>query len=417
MKNINLGCFLVSFFFLNGLKAEDSSLNIETARHEFRVTMPDTMAPRPTVMMEKDGWKMSLGGNVNGFYVYVKPDAGTAQVDGNALLTSGKEGVHAIQSGLLPTALTFNANKTTKDGIELGATISLFAGANSNSGLAYSELDLRQTFMTVGKKDFGTFTVGRNFGLFGFDAIINDMSLIGIGATAVPKNPLNTTLGGIGYGYIYCDRLTQINYSTPTKGGFQATIGVFNALNMASLGIPSDIGETNSGRPGIHGKATYAYSKDKTSLNLSATFISQGIKTAVSDFGASGFDVYAKLGLGKFGLGAYYYSGKGIGNTALFFDAADKSGTARTSSGYYVQPTITFGGTKIGVNYGVSLLDKTAKDATTTLKQNTRMTVGLYQTVTEGLTFIAEFTSNQGKSHADATIKNSSFAVGLFLGF
>lgn len=38
------------------------------------------------------------------------------------------------------------------------------------------------------------------------------------------------------------------------------------------------------------------------------------------------------------------------------------------------------------------------------------MTLGLYQTVTEGLTFIAEFTSNQGKSHADATIKNSSFA-------
>ena len=301
--------------------------------------------------------------------------------------------------------------------MQLSATISLFAGTNSNSGLAYSELDLRQTFLTVGKAKLGTFTVGRNFGLFGFDAIINDMSLIGVGATAAPKNPLNTTLGGIGYGYIYCDRLTQINYSTPKTGGFQLTLGIFNPLNMASLGIPSDVGETNSTRPGIHGKATYGMAKDNFKLDLSASFISQNVETAVSKFNPSGFDFYAKLGAGAFGLGAYYYSGKGLGTTVLLFDAADPKGLARSSSGYYLQPTVTFGATKIGINYGVSSLDKTANDAPTTLKQHTRMTVGLYQTVTEGLTFIAEYTSNKAKSHADGQIKNGSIAVGLFMGF
>jgi predicted porin len=410
MKLSTFSLCIVFAFFANNLCAGNGNVH-------FLNESPDTTAPRKTMMMEKDGWTIGLGGNVNGFYIYTKPDANPGKVDGNALLTSGKTGVHSIQNGLLPTAFTLSGSKTTTDGVELGVTISLFAGTNSNSGLAYSELDLRQTFMTVGKAKMGTFTVGRNFGLFGFDAIINDMSLIGVGATALPKNPLNTTLGGIGYGYVYCDRLMQINYSTPKTNGFQLTLGVFNPLNTGTLGIPSDAGESNSTRPGIHGKATYGMAKDKFKLDLSASFISQSVETVVSKFSATGFDVYAKLGVGPFGLGAYYYSGKGLGTTVLLFDAADTKGVVRSSSGYYLQPSITFGKSKIGVNYGVSLLDKTTNDAVSTLKQHTRMTVGLYQTITEGLTGIVEFTSNQAKSHAGATIKNTSFSLGLFLGF
>ena len=54
----------------------------------------------------------------------------------------------------------------------------------------------------------GTFMLGRNIGLFGADAILNDMTLPGVGAgNGNYATPANTSLGSIGLGYIYTDWL------------------------------------------------------------------------------------------------------------------------------------------------------------------------------------------------------------------
>jgi CarboxypepD_reg-like domain len=362
---------------------------------------------------KKGDWNMNIGGNINTHYVYTSTDASPAVVAGNALLHTGPSGAHSVQSGLLPTCLSFGANTVTKDSFTITSTISLFAGTVSNGGLAYSDLDLRQTFMTISKKSMGSFLIGRNFGIFGFDAIINDISLIGAGATAAPSNPLNTTLGGIGYGYVYCDRLSQINYTTTPVSGFDATIGIFNPINMASLGMASDAGETSSRRPGIHGKLKYA----SDMFYGSVSFISQDVKTKVSDFSSNGIDVYAKVMASGFSLAGYYYTGSGLGTTALLFDAADSKGVARSSSGYYAQAAYTFGVTKLGVNYGVSSINRTANDAATSLKQHQRVTLGLYRPITGSLNLIVELTNMQAQNHAGGTITNNAFNVGVHLGF
>jgi hypothetical protein len=394
-------------FFFRGKNIKERTINTETTLN-VAVEADEVMSG-----WKKGDWTMNFGGNVNAHYIYTSTDSKPAVVAGNALLNTGASGVHSVQSGLLPTCLSFGANTVTKDSFTIGATISLFAGSVSNAGLAYSDLDLRQTFITVSKKGMGSFLIGRNFGLFGFDAIINDISLIGAGAAALSSNPLNTTLGGIGYGYVYCDRLSQINYTTAPVSGFDATIGVFNPINMSSLGMASDAGETGSNRPGIHGKVKFT----NDNFYASASFINQSVKTKVSDFSATGIDVYAKVTAGAFSVAGYYYNGSGLGTTALLYDAADAKGVARKSSGYYGQAAYTFGTTKLGLNYGVSSIDQTKNDGATSLKQHQRITAGLYRPIAGSLNLVVELTNMQAKNHAGGTITNNAFNVGVFLGF
>jgi hypothetical protein len=51
------------------------------------------------------------------------------------------------------------------------------------------------------------------------------MTLLGVGGGA-GGGGANTTLGGIGTGYLYADWIGQIAYTTPNMNGFQATLGL-----------------------------------------------------------------------------------------------------------------------------------------------------------------------------------------------
>ena len=69
--------------------------------------------------------------------------------------------------------------------------------------------------------------LGKDLGIFAADAILNDMTLLGVGwcvYTLVSQH----TLGGIGTGYIYAAWKGQIAYTTPNMNGFQATVGITN---------------------------------------------------------------------------------------------------------------------------------------------------------------------------------------------
>src|SRR6202030_4790243 len=108
---------------------------------------------------------------------------------------------------------------TAQGGYDLSAHLGLFPGiatnnggspnlqgnpAPTNSALGTTGLDVRQVYMTFGNKDMGTFLFGRNFGLFGFDAIINDMTLPGVGGggRGAGASPADTPLRRSGRGEI-----------------------------------------------------------------------------------------------------------------------------------------------------------------------------------------------------------------------
>jgi hypothetical protein len=281
-------------------------------------------------------WKFSLDGNVNVDYIYSNCEQACSvkaivTVGGACTGTASGNSVSNIGNGLLPAAFTFGVS-TTQAGIDLSAHLGLYPGIDTNDGgspnlqatvggptngaLGTTGLDVRQVYMTFGNKDMGTFTLGRNFGLFGFDAIVNDMTLLGVsvrGSMSGPS-PANTSLGSIDFGYIYTDTLAQINYTTPVFGGANVTVGIFDPLN--SLTEP---GRTPAAKtaPGFHGKIGWSTKfSDDVKLSLSAPGITQKQQydltaTTYGGYQSSGGDVFAKLDIGGLSLMASGYDGTG----------------------------------------------------------------------------------------------------------
>jgi predicted porin len=401
-------------------------------------------------------WTFSFDGEINVDYIYSScENPSQAASIGGGLTCVGSPGgstnVSNVGNGLLPAAFSFGV-ATTQDGIDLAAHLGLYPGIATNDGgspnlqasesngstntaLGTTGLDIRQVYMTFGNKDMGTFTLGRNIGLFGADVILNDMTLPGVGApgSAASPAPSNTTLGGIGFGYIYTDWLAQIDYTTPDISGFALTVGIFDPLNSLS-----DAGAVQPKKaPGVHAKISFTLPiAEGTKLYLSAAALTQQqdylaatTPTATSySYTGSGADLFAKFDLQDLEIIGYYYHAKGLGSTALFdqgaYDGGPTPGQTRTSSGYLGQVTYKFGPVKLGVNYGRSILDyANAFDQAANpdlLANNQKFTVGVYYSLTKALMLLAEGSRVESKSQSEAlpnTNGASTFNIGAYLAF
>jgi predicted porin len=390
-------------------------------------------------LKSSDGnWTFSIAGNVNVHYIYSKCESSPTAVDGGLACTGTASGsnVSNVGNGLLPAAFTFGV-ATTQGGYDLSAHLGLFPGIATNDGgspnleangagntaLGTTGLDVRQVYLTFGNKDMGTFLFGRNFGLFGFDAIIADMTLPGVGAagSASGPAPANTTLGSIGLGYIYVDTLAQMDYTTPDFSGVNLTLGIFDPITALAGGAGTPAGKK---APGFHGKVAWTLPiSNTTKFYGSATFISQkqnfdtGPTTAYS-YNGTGFDVFAKINVEDFEAFAYYYHGSGLGTTGLFIRSADALGNTRDSDGFLVQATYKVGQVKFGVNYGESKLDlANAADSPTLVSKNRKVTGGVYDSLTKNLTLLAEVTDVKADAHNGNSNKSINFNVGAFLSF
>ena len=373
-------------------------------------------------------WKFSASGNVNVHYIGSSCEKETTPgiVGGLACRGAGGEDrSSSISNGLLPAALALTSS-TTQKGYDISATFGFYPGISTNDGspnlqqgadllntaLGTTGLDIRQVFLTFGNKSMGEFMLGRNIGLFGADAILNDMTLPGVGAAnGNYATPANTSLGSIGLGYIYTDWLAQMNYTTPDFGGLKITIGIFDPIEP----IVQDVAVPESS-PGFHGKIAYKNGP----IYLSATFISQKNNgaTDAQDFDSFGFDVGGKVTFGGAEFLAWYYNGKGLGTTALYLFSDDRLGHRRDSDGFLAQLTYKFGDTKVGVNYGESNLDLATGEAPSFLvKQNKKYTVGVYHSLTENFTLLAEFTDTKAESHNGVENDSSNFNLGAYLSF
>lgn len=386
--------------------------------------------------LQAGDWKFSFNGNVNVHYINSQCDNTADTVTGGTSCNAGtgtdaKDKVSTVSNGLLPAAFVFGASTTQKDW-DIAAHLGLYPGVSTNDGgspnlqgnggsntaLGTTGLDVRQVYMTFGQNDVGTFTLGRNFGLFGFDAIINDMTIPGVGGAGgmAGANPANTSLGSIGLGYIYTDTLSQMNYTTPDFSGFKLTVGIFDPIEPIGAAQPSGA----DSQPGLHGKLQFTAG----SLYLSSAFIHQKNNFADpdggpnTDFTTTAVDFGGKYTMGPIEALAWYYTGKGIGTTALLLLPVDAANDERKSDGFLAQVTYKIGDTKLGLNYGQSNLKKASDEADSDLvKRNSKYTVGVYHSLTPNLTLVGEFTDGESKAHNGNKIDSSSFNVGAFLSF
>jgi predicted porin len=295
----------------------------------------------------------------------------------------------------------------------------------------------RQAYLSFGDKSWGSIKLGKDIGIFASDAILNDMTLLGVGAGAMASGGA-TTLGGIGSGYIYAAWKGQATYTTPNFNGFQASVGLFNpnqASKAAGLGhdivagaaaVTAGTAATPAGaalqdRLGLEGKISYAFSADNFTGKIWASGASYDItyNAAGAAYSASVADLGANINAGNVGLTGYYYSGEGVGTTILGQLGSTSAGAKRDSDGGYLQATyILPTKTKLGLAYGISKLDAATGDTLSTLvKENERMTLGLYHPLTKHLNLVAEYNDVSSKTHTNVERDNKTGSLGAILFF
>src|SRR5206468_391047 len=205
-------------------------------------------------MQMSNGWSFSFAGNVNAFWVFSK-------VNNSGPANS------SVRTGLLPAFATFEA-KGKEAGMNLGVHFGFATQINNGGGVhdnfgngtqAGAQIDMRQVYLTLGG-DWGQILAGRELGLFSRQNILNDQTLFGVGAVGIAAGQsAGTTLGRIGYGYIYPNFDAQLTYSTKPGLPAQLSIGAFQPSVL--LGNASPLGASRADSLAIAATRAYTYTK------------------------------------------------------------------------------------------------------------------------------------------------------------
>ena len=389
--------------------------------------------------MQMGDWEIQITGNVNGFLTNADCDADPAGpvAGGLACGSSGADrDIGNVRTGLLPSWFGFNGKQETDNltteimigfqpGID-GGNQGGITGSPLDGGLGLNSENLRQVFVQFGS-DWGKLKIGRDLGLFGSDAILSDMTLLGVGTVSdLTAGGGNTSLGRIGVGYVYADWKGQVQYSSPDWNGLSFAVALVDPWGLVNLsGQSLDAGSfaQQGDTYGFEGKVSYEWKGAEDSDpngKFWASFITQSLDSAA--FGnqdATGFDLGAKVAFAGFEFVAYYYDGDGIGTTDFLFDAVDFSGNTRDSDGGYLQAMYALpgAGTKFGLSYGESNLDRGPADsvASTLVETNESIIFGVYHPLTESLNLVFEYTQTEATAHNGNQAEENSVAIGAIL--
>jgi len=397
-------------------------------------------------------WTVDLSGNVNSFAAWTKADSKNTVAGGVTSLAEGGTNTHAnITTGLLPNFLSLGAT-TRQNDLDVSWLISIQPGSSTTGAAGVGTLNTRQAYLTFGDKSWGTIKVGKDLGIFASDAILNDMTLLGVGIPSSAGG--NTTFGRIGAGYLYADWKSQIAYTTPNFNGFQATVGLtqnwgasragtgtktaasttYTSTTVSSVSTVtatttaatyySAASSNRSASTAYEGKASYSFAANDVTGKVWVS----GIANKVSDLGpgvtvadgvAYAGDIGATVNAAGFGLTGYYYAGQGIGTTAQMWDGFATNGNARDSDGGYVQATYALPTkTKVGISWGISNLDLAAAETNANLvKENEMWTGGLYHPLTKHLNLVAEYSHINSENQGGTKNKSDTGSLGAILFF
>jgi len=387
------------------------------------------------IIIPAGDWTLDINGNVNAYANWTKADHAESITGGLAKAKDavGEDKTQGINTGLLPSWLGFTGT-TRQNDTDVSFTISMQPNVSSNgpTGDSSPATLFRQSFLTFGDKSWGSVKLGKDIGIFASDAILNDMTLLGVGANA-GNSGVSTTLGGIGTGYIYAAWKGQVAYTTPNMNGFQATIGITNpnqgiANSVSGLGgaNASATGDLYQDRFGLEGKASYSFAADAFSGKIWVGGASYKVKyadltttTASKEYSATAADIGVNVNAGNAGLTGYYYTGEGVGTTLFLGNGYHATLGKRDSDGGYLQATYVLPTkTKLGVAFGRSNLDKANGEGNTAMvDSNERTTVGLYHPLTKHLNLVGEWNQIETKAHSGIKNENTTGSLGAILFF
>jgi predicted porin len=398
------------------------------------------------IVIPAGDWTLDVNGNVNAFAIFGNADTASAGHTVNSGIAqledaSGEDSTYAINTGLLPAWLGFSGT-TRQNDVDVSFTISFQPNVSDNqsSGMGDTLTPLnRQAFLTFGDKSWGTVKVGKDLGIFAGQAILHDMTLLGVGAAGHRSGGV-TTLGGIGSGYVYPAWKGQISYTTPNMNGFQATLAITNPDQGQDQGAGTVNGGYNQDRFGIEGQVSYDWTGDVAGKVwasfadydrnggdvVAGTNAATGVTGYKRDnFKTTAYDLGINVKSGNLGVVGYYYNTEGaghmlnlLGSTGYYASSATNI-KERDGDGGYVQATYVIPtGTKLGVAYGVNKLDEASGETNAELmEKNERWTVGAYHPLTKHLNLVAEYNRVSAEAQGSNDADSDTFSLGAILFF
>ena len=381
----------------------------------------------------ENGWQLSTDGIVDIFATYYSTSKAPKNVGSYLDLLGGNPTAYdqrfGVGIGLLPSVIAFNIKAPTVNGVESTVRVGIYPNVQNESATRFDtspNIDFREFFYTA-KGAYGELLAGRALNLYQGKNILTDMTLLTAGT--VPSNVLRggTTLGHIGYGYLYTNFGPQFRYTTPDFGGAKVALAIAEPYN-----ISADTAKTNS--PRVEAEISYAKVFSGVSVQgwLSAMYQTAPRKEGVT-IARSGKD-NESIG-GAYGLGTGFsgvnllfsgYGGKGLGMVSaqdgdfLGSTSTDAAGKERLHWGFLAQATYQLTPSfKVGANYGQTRQEESDADAATraatgtgTIKKQESGVLSLTYNLNKFTQFIGEYIYAQNTWHNGESQHSNQFALG-----
>lgn len=359
------------------------------------------IASSQAAQFQAGDWTIDVGGFINAYYTAVDCDDGAVgglALGGQALGCGGSDNRTTIGNGLLPNALVtkFSGHQA---GYDIGGNISIMAHTATSSAIApNSGVDVRQAFFTIGNKNIGTFKLGRDYGVFGANAILTDMTLLGVGMPIQATQRGRVSLGHIGAGYSYLGNYGQLAWTSASSEGFGLT---------AALMSPVDNGGAHDAGAAPQVQAQLSWSSEGFKAWLGGkTQKFEAIDPLGADFTMRGVEAGASATFGAFALLANVQSGKGLGMLSDG-DQEDTKSTNWLAQGSFAASEKL----KLGLNYGISR-NKDETPVTAGLKSNANLTAGAYYQLTPSVTLAFELAQTRSKGFAGESARMNGASFG-----
>lgn len=360
----------------------------------------------------EDGWAFSIDGNVNAFLVYEDSDAIPAGVSGGTLSDDAQ--ATRIRTGLLPAAIGFNIETPMENGLKGGARVGFYPqiqNARTKNQFG-AQIDLREAFATI-EGGFGELLAGRALSLFLGQNILTDMTLHGVGVQGGVAGG-GTTLGRIGYGYVYPQFNAQMRYTSPDIAGFQVAVGLFDPSQIANADAAVVAEATDMPRFEFEVLGDNVAGTGLTAW-LNGMYQEAEIAATGETVDANGIGLGVQWTGGGLGLMASGYTGQALGTTLMLdVDALSPTGVERDHQGFITQATYTLGATKYGISYGESSADQTEGDLAAALDTQSSLTLGVYHDFTSWFKLVGEVTQAENEWFDGSSQDSNIFTVGTF---
>jgi len=259
-----------------------------------------------------------------------------------------------IMSGFNPTNITFHLHAPTQNGINVSGIFQinnhLQGPSIQNDGLFESRI---ADIVIAG--DFGTFNVGKGFGIFNSSSIADAGSGLGVGRFGGP-DAANATLGRIGTGYTYANFNPRITYTSPDMGGLTFKLGLINPEKPG--GTTNRSADIETATPRLEGQLNYLHSFDSGSAEFWASGLYQQVNVVAQDYSYnfSGWELGTTFSIDDFVLQGSYSQTNSIGADGLIgLNISGGSGLDQANidgAQWYGEATYNLGDMIVGASYG-----------------------------------------------------------------